>query len=339
MQECLDEAIKGHGFTKPNPLVGALLYKNNQIIKKAAHLNFGEAHAERNIFKGLSKDSTQGATLFCTLEPCCHTNKKTLPCLPLILDSGVKEVVIAMEDPNPLVKGRSIETLKKNGVKIKLGVLETKAKKLNQAFIKSMQTDLPYIHVKVAQTLDGKIALANGQSQWITSIESRQEAHRMRAGNDAILVSAKTLTHDNPQLNVRVSPFKENSTFKQPIPIILSRSSIQEVPSHILKRSPILIQKELATQKLWHSTLAQIKKANHIQSIFIEPGAQLFSNLMRLDLIDRLSIFIAPTFMGTGKSYEGESYTSIDQLKYNRTYDIKKHDSGDLQLDFYLKEY
>ena len=195
-------AEKAMGRTSPNPMVGALVVKGGRIVSRGYHRKAGEPHAEA-IALAKAGRKAEGATLYVTLEPCSHTDKRTPPCTPLVLQRKVKRVVVSMVDPNPHVYGGGIKTLRKAGIDVVTGVLEAEAKKLNEAYVKYITTGMPFVTLKIAQTLDGKIATASGESKWITGEQARAEGHRLRNHNDAILVGINTILADDPSLTFR----------------------------------------------------------------------------------------------------------------------------------------
>ena len=200
MKECIELAKLGTGSVSPNPLVGAIvLDKNNNIISKGYHEQYGKNHAERNALINLSNDITAGGTLIVNLEPCCHYGK-TPPCTDLIIEKGIKKVIIGMRDVNPVVAGIGINKLKSAGIVVIDGVLENNCKKLNEIFIKNMTKHKTFIAIKTATTLDGKIAAYNGSSKWITSENARNEVKNIRKKYDAILTSSTTVIADNPTM-------------------------------------------------------------------------------------------------------------------------------------------
>ncbi|HCJ65756.1 MAG TPA: bifunctional diaminohydroxyphosphoribosylaminopyrimidine deaminase/5-amino-6-(5-phosphoribosylamino)uracil reductase RibD [Elusimicrobia bacterium] len=195
---CLELAKKGIGKVNPNPMVGCVIVKNNKIVGQGYHRYFGGPHAEIETLNKVS-GQTKGTTMYINLEPCVHWGK-TPPCVPEIVKAGVKKVVIAMKDPNPLVKGKGIQQLKVKSVRCKVGILEKEAKELNRFYIKFITKKMPYVILKSAMTLDGKIATATGESKWITSSPARDYLHRLRSQVDAILVGKNTVIKDNPSL-------------------------------------------------------------------------------------------------------------------------------------------
>lgn len=203
MRIALEQARKGLGRVSPNPAVGCVITKNNEVVATGYHRRFGGPHAEIMALKKADR-AARGATLYVTLEPCCHFGK-TPPCTDEIIKAGIKEVVAAMADPNPTNNGRGFSKLHKNGIKIISGILKKEAEGLNKAFIERMRKGRPYITVKMAQSLDGKIATRTGESKWISSEASRAMVQRLRSRHDAVMVGVNTIIKDDPLLNIRRS--------------------------------------------------------------------------------------------------------------------------------------
>lgn len=202
MKRVLRLAEKGRGRTSPNPMVGAVLVKNGKVVGEGYHAKAGEVHAEI-IAIGRAGKKAQGATLYVNLEPCAHYGK-TPPCAPALVEAGVKKVVVGMEDPNPLVKGRGLEILRKAGLDIEVGILEKECLRLNECFLKYILKKEPFVILKVAATLDGKIATRNGDSKWISGEISRRLVHRFRDEVDGVLVGIGTILKDDPMLTTRL---------------------------------------------------------------------------------------------------------------------------------------
>ncbi|NIR47436.1 bifunctional diaminohydroxyphosphoribosylaminopyrimidine deaminase/5-amino-6-(5-phosphoribosylamino)uracil reductase RibD, partial [candidate division KSB1 bacterium] len=196
-------ARKGRGRVSPNPMVGAILVKDNRILAQGYHKLFGGAHAEVEVLNALKGEAT-GSTLYVNLEPCSHYGKQP-PCVDAIVKSGINRVVIGSQDPNPAVAGKGIQHLREQGIEVQVGVAEDACKELNEAYFKHIVTQFPFVTAKIAQTLDGRIAASNGNAQWITSEASRRLGHKMRAEHDAILVGIGTVLADDPQLTVRLA--------------------------------------------------------------------------------------------------------------------------------------
>ena len=208
MELALMLAEKGSGSVNPNPLVGAVIVKDNKIIGMGYHEKYGENHAERNAVKNALED-VEGSTLYVTLEPCAHYGK-TPPCVDLVIEKKFKRVVIGMLDPNPLVAGKSIKKLQENNIEVLVGVKEEECKKLNEVFIKYITTKTPFVVLKSAASLDGRIATAGGESRWITCDESRRDGHKLRNKYMGILVGINTVIADNPKLNCRINESELN---------------------------------------------------------------------------------------------------------------------------------
>lgn len=211
MQRALTLAARGKGRTSPNPMVGAVIVKNNKIIAGGYHKKAGTPHAEILALKKAGAKA-RGATLYVNLEPCCHTEKKTPPCTKAIIKAGIKKVVTAMIDPNSKVSGRGIRELQNAGIETRAGIMRTEAERLNEAFIKFISKKEPFVILKIAQSLDGKIATAKGESKWITGEDARKYVHKLRNEVDAVLVGIGTVKKDNPLLTCRIkggrNPFR-----------------------------------------------------------------------------------------------------------------------------------
>lgn len=220
MRLALELAKRGEGWVNPNPMVGAVIVKDGEIIGVGWHRKFGEKHAEVNAIEDAKArgHDVRGATMYVTLEPCSHWGKQP-PCADRIIREGLKRVVVAMKDPNPLVAGRGIEKMKRAGIEVEVGLLEEEAGKLNEIFIKYITTKLPFVSVKLALTLDGFIATETGSSQWITGEKARERVQELRRKHMAIMVGAGTVLADNPRLNCRL----ENCPEK--VKVILDRSA------------------------------------------------------------------------------------------------------------------
>ena len=334
MRMALRLAEKANGRTSPNPMVGAVVVKNGHVVGRGYHRKAGEPHAEAIALKKAGP-AAKGATLYVTLEPCSHTNKRTPPCTPLVIWSRVKRVVIAMIDPNPRVSGGGIRTIKKSGTELVTGVLEAEAKKLNEAFIKHVTTKMPFVTLKIAQTLDGKIATASGESKWITGEEAREEGRRLRDINDAILVGINTVLKDNPSLTTRVPGGRDpirvivDSRLRMPLnaKVLIQKSpaktiiaTLSNVPESKIKKLQD-IGAEVLTIKSAHGRVDLqdlVKKLGKkdIMSVLIEGGAEVNASALKSNIVDKIVMFIAPTIM-TGKdslcSIGGISPKTVDQ--------------------------
>jgi diaminohydroxyphosphoribosylaminopyrimidine deaminase/5-amino-6-(5-phosphoribosylamino)uracil reductase len=323
MELCLSIARNGYGRVSPNPCVGALLVKNGSIIGEGYHEYFGGPHAEVNAINNAGGNVT-GSTLYVNLEP-CNISGKTPPCTDLIIRSGIRNVYIGIKDPNPRVAGRGIRQLRNTGIKVTCGILEDDCRRLNEPFLKFITTGLPYVAVKIAQTLDGKIADGHGNSKWISNIKSRVYAHTIRSRYDAILVGAGTVRTDNPQLTVRLAPGKN------PIRVIVDGRFSSPKSSHVFthqRQCPTIIlcdQRSLTTSPIKKRYLetkgVKIKTFKTrqpgrippeeileylgslgISSVLIEGGAQIISLFLAHRVVDKLYLFTASKILGTGLS-------------------------------------
>lgn len=315
MRQALRLARKAIGQTSPNPAVGALLVKNGAVIGRGYHRRAGLAHAEVEALRDAGAQA-RGATLYVTLEPCNHAGR-TPPCCDAILASGIRRVVAAVKDPNPITRGRGLNRLKRCGVKIAVGVLEEEARQLNAPFFKVMTTGLPFVLVKVAQSLDGKIATRFGESRWITSTDSRKLVHRWRAQADGILVGINTLLRDDPRLTARIAGSRRKD---KPVKIILdthlqippaARCLSKESPpptwivtcknphsaraAKILARGAELVPARIDSQgRIALRPLFRSLARRGIQSLIVEGGSEVIASVLKEDLADRAAFFIAP---------------------------------------------
>lgn len=336
-------ALKARGRTSPNPLVGALVVKNGQILGRGYHKMAGSAHAEMAALDE-AMDKAKGATLYITLEPCTHFGR-TPPCVDRIIKSGIREVVVGMIDPNPVNKGKGIEILKSHGIKVKVGVLEEKLKKINEVFIKYISKRMPFITVKAAQSLDGKIATKCGDSKWITSDKSRAFAHRIRRDYDAVMVGVNTVLVDNPRLDAwfskkqpikivvdsQLSLHQDANIFaakSQVIIITLASKAGQETDNRrvLQEKAKILEVKERAGQVNLRDAIKKLAQLN-ITNILVEGGGTLLGSLFDEGLVDKVLFFISPKIIG-GKeaisSVMGQGISRIDnaikikEIKFRR---------------------
>ena len=308
MLRALELAKKGQGSVAPNPMVGALIVKNDSVIGEGFHKQRGGPHAEVEAINA-AKETTEGSILYCTLEPCCHTNKLTPPCTDLIIEKKIKKVFIACLDPNPEVAGKGVKKLREHGIEVEVGLLEDKAIDLNKVFFKYIVTKRPYIHLKMAMTLDGKMFSQTGSSKWITSSVARAEVHQLRKQYDAVWVGMNTLLNDNPSLNTRneMQVIKENKKI-----VIGDLSKLKGKDLKVLNHKEKLygINTGIEEEKTYETSMysGDIRKSitwlgeKGISSILVEGGSKLISNLIELDLYDEMSIYIAPKLIGNGSS-------------------------------------
>ncbi len=315
MQRALDLAEKGRGKVSPNPMVGAVIIKDGDIIGEGYHEFYGGPHAEINALRQ-ANSSCKGATLYLTLEPCAH-HGKTPPCVNSIMEAGFKRVVVATIDPNPKTNGRSISMMMDAGIEVDVGILEQKARRQNEVFFKYITTQMPFVILKAAQTLDSKIADTTGHPKWITSEESRKFVHKLRSYVDAIAIGAKTAVMDNPRLTVRhiegEDPYRIVLQDRRELPTDLHLFKDNEDNKTIIAAPPneIDIQNHKQNAIMWSVDAYEdgtlnlssllIKAGNqNISSILVEGGSLLFTSFLKRKLVDKIYISIAPKIVGAG---------------------------------------
>ena len=316
MRRCFELALLGKSAVSPNPMVGCVvLDKNGNIIAEGYHKKYGENHAERDALLKLQNGEAEGGTLYVNLEPCSHYGK-TPPCVDLIIEHKLKRVVIGMRDVNPKVDG--ISKLKFAGIEVEVGILEDEAKFLNRVFIKNMTQNLPYVVLKTATTLDGKIATSTGDSKWITSEDSRQKVYEMRREFDCIMTSSNTVIADNPKMEHK---------FK----CILDKDMRIPKDAQIFNQGEIYVATKENTPiqngKLdLNEVLAELYKKG-ICSVFTECGGVLAGALLKENLTDEIYQFIAPKILNdnSGKSaFDGDSVTQIREAKNFKIYSVEQ---------------
>ncbi|MEW6324953.1 MAG: bifunctional diaminohydroxyphosphoribosylaminopyrimidine deaminase/5-amino-6-(5-phosphoribosylamino)uracil reductase RibD [Nitrospirota bacterium] len=317
MRMALQLAEKGRGTASPNPMVGAVVVKRGRVVGKGYHQRPGEPHAEVTALQQAGARA-RGSTLYVNLEPCSHRDKRTPPCLPLIRKARPQRVVIAMKDPNPRVNGRSSKALVKSRIKVTMGVLEAEARRLNQAYATVITKGRPWVLVKVAQTLDGKIATSTGQSQWISGEPARALAHQFRAEVDAIMVGVGTILQDDPSLTVRTgAPGRDphrvivDEALKIPLHAKVLRDG-SRARTYVATTSLASPERRAALEALGAMVFVLESKQGRvdlpalmnklaelgINSVMIEGGGELIGSAIREGLVDRVAVFIAPTLMG-----------------------------------------
>ena len=315
MKECFRLALKGRGKVAPNPLVGCVvLDKFGKVVSKGYHHKYGKNHAERDALLKLKNNEAEGGTLYVNLEPCSHYGK-TPPCVDLIIERKIKRVVIGMKDINPVVDG--ITKLKQAEIEITTGILKDEAEFLNRVFIKNMKKQLPYVVLKIATTMDGKIAARTGDSKWITSDEARKEVYKMRKEFDCIMTSSNTVIADNPSMEHR---------FK----CILDKNNRTSKKSNILRQGDIYIASKENTKLKKDgrldikSVLSELYKKG-IYTVFVECGGTLAGSMLKDGLIDEVYQFIAPKILNDneGKScFNGDSIDKISDTKNLKIYSV-----------------
>ncbi|MGD1045848.1 MAG: bifunctional diaminohydroxyphosphoribosylaminopyrimidine deaminase/5-amino-6-(5-phosphoribosylamino)uracil reductase RibD [Bacteroidota bacterium] len=318
MQRCLELALKGAGMVNPNPMVGCVIARNGKIVGEGFHQKFGGPHAEIFALKRAGK-ITKGATLYVSLEPCAHFGK-TPPCTEAIIQAGISQVVIASKDPNPLVSGKGIRRLRRAGIHVKVGLLQKETELLNEKFFKYMRTGLPFVGIKLAQTLDGRIADIAGKSKWITSKTARKEVHRLRNEYDAVLVGANTVLQDNPELTVRLvrgrNPVRVVVDGRLSLPVSRAIFNTSAAPTWVLTSAEAVKKNIRKVQKLVSQGVCvfSVSSANSIDaesmlrtlaaegvsSVLIEGGAYTVDGFVNRSLADKLYLFVAPKILGDG---------------------------------------
>lgn len=300
IQRCFALALRGLGTASPNPLVGAVVMKNGRVIGEGHHEKYGEAHAEVKAFEDCVEDP-KGATLYCNLEPCSHTNKQTPPCVDLVISKKIARVVVANVDPNPEVAGRGLEKLSKAGIEITLGVLEEEGAKLNEVFFKWVTQKMPFIHLKIATTLDGKMATKSGESKWISDPWARTEVHEMRLKYDAVMIGRETLNLDDPELTIRLVSSKGKVGKK----IVVGNPARMNKEAKLFQDPENLICLEVedySSKEAWKKAFQELA-AQKISSVLIEGGPTLLSTLLKHQLYDRLTHYCCPLLLGEGRSF------------------------------------
>lgn len=290
MKKVLNLARKGMRKVSPNPMVGALIVKDGKIIAKGYHHGFGLPHAEIDCMQKVEsrkrKIDLKGATMYVNLEPCCFYGK-TPPCTDAIIASGISEVVIGMKDPNPRVSGKGVKILEDAGIKTKIGVLENEARELNKFFIKYITERLPYVTLKIAATVDGKIAKRRGVKSEITGVESRKIIHALRAMNDAVLTGAGTVKVDDPHLGVRYVKGKD------PFRVILGKNLPKNAKVFRDKNVMVFDSDNINLRNV----LEKLYKCG-IASVLVEAGNKINTSFLNAELVDEIQFFIAPKYFG-----------------------------------------
>ncbi len=319
MARALELASRGRGMTRPNPMVGAVLVKNGRIVGEGWHHRFGAPHAEIEAIQNC-KISVRGATLYVTLEPCAHYGK-TPPCASRLIEEGIGRVVCAMIDPNPLVSGKGVAALEAAGIPVTVGVLETKARRLNETFIKYITERKPFVTYKTAMSLDGRTACRTGDSKWISSEVSRADAHRLRGETAGILVGIDTVLADDPLLTTRLDglPDPVRIVADSRLRIPLSAKLLQE-PGRVivLTTSAAPREKRIELQNRGVDIIIADTGSGHvdlpmamtglamseIDSVLLEGGATLAEAAFRAGIVDKIVAYIAPVLIG-GKDAPG----------------------------------
>lgn len=317
MRRALELAGKAAGRTSPNPMVGAVIVKNGRVIAEGYHKKAGRPHGEIEALKKAGSKA-RGAQMFVNLEPCCHQGR-TPPCTDALIESGLKEVFIGICDPNPKVSGKGMARLRRAGIAVHSGILKKECQRLNEAFVKSIQTGLPFVILKSAMSLDGKIATSTGQSQWITGPEARERVHKMRNEVDAILVGAGTVLADNPRLTTRLKKGKG----RNPARVILDAKAEISLKARVFhhasrdrmlyvtsrKASAVRVNRlrkkgvevhvvGASMDRISLKKLIKILGENEISSLMIEGGSGLSASALQAGIVDKVVLFLAPMIIG-----------------------------------------
>ncbi len=332
MKRAIRLARLGRGKTSPNPMVGAVVVRDGKIAGEGYHHAPGEAHAEILALKAAG-DRAKGGTLYTTLEPCCHTKKRTPPCTEAIIQSGIKQVVSAMKDPNPMVYGKGFESLKRAGIKVVYGLLRIEAEQLNEVFIKYMKIGRPFVTLKAAMTLDGRIATASGESKWISGEKSRKDVDKLRAEADGVLVGIGTVLADDPMLILRKAKGKNpmriviDPHLKTPLQSKLVTTA-ESTPVHLLTTSSAPPYQIELMQSAGVSVTALPDEGGQIRfgvildclgkigvtHLLIEGGSGVNGMALRSGLVDRVIFYIAPMFLCGGDALGVVGGKSISKL-------------------------
>lgn len=342
MSQAIQLARQGQYSTRPNPNVGCVITDaDNEFIASGYHQRAGHAHAEINALQQAGQRA-KGSTVYVTLEPCCHQGK-TGPCVQALIEAQVRRVVIAMQDPNPLVAGKGCEALRQAGIEVTENVLPELAATLNKGFIKRMQHGLPWVTLKIASSLDGRNALANGESQWITSAPARQDVHMMRARYDAIMTGIGTVLADDPSLTARDVDIAE---LMQPLRVVLDVNLDMPLTANLLSQpgNTLIVtaagndtqrfdkidncetlKLELHDDHFDLKQLLQALAAREINSVMVEAGASIMGDLVQHQCADQIVHYLAPCYLGEGSRglFNLGTLESLDQAIRLVTTDIR----------------
>ncbi len=329
MRRAIELARQGQYSTKPNPNVGCIIVKDGVVVGEGFHPKAGQPHAEVFAMRQAGEQAC-GATAYVTLEPCAHYGR-TPPCAKGLVEAGVAKVMVACPDPNPLVAGKGVQILKDAGIEVEVGICEDEAHPLNDGFLKAMATGMPYVRLKIASSLDGRTAMASGESKWITGSEARQDVQHWRAISGAVITGIDTVLADDCQLNVRsLKGIDDISSIVQPKRIILDRqgrlplnAKILENPETVMVMGPYrqeladlgVIQLEIQPLK---ELLQQLVQQHQIYDVLVEAGATLSTAFLQAGLLDELISYVAPTLLGqTARSmFNAEFSRMAEQLRF-----------------------
>ena len=321
MARALELARRGRFTTTPNPNVGCVIVRDGEVVGEGYHFRAGEPHAEVHALR-MAGEKARGATAYVTLEPCSH-HGRTPPCCDALIAAGVTRVVAAMQDPNPEVAGRGLYRLQQAGIEVSHGLMMQEAEALNRGFLKRMRTGFPWVQLKLGASLDGRTAMASGESQWITSPEARRDVQRLRAQSSAILSTSATVLADNPSLTVRWDELNSDiqtdyaqQDLRQPIRVVID-SDNRVTPQHRLITQPgeTWLARQQPDEREWPANVTQLRVPRlngqtdlvsllmllgrrQINNVWVEAGAQLAGALLAAGVVDELIIYLAPKLLG-----------------------------------------
>ncbi|MCP0917540.1 bifunctional diaminohydroxyphosphoribosylaminopyrimidine deaminase/5-amino-6-(5-phosphoribosylamino)uracil reductase RibD [Acinetobacter indicus] len=329
MQRAIELARLGQYSTKPNPNVGCVLVKDGQLVGEGYHPRAGQPHAEVFALRDAG-DAARGATAYVTLEPCAHYGR-TPPCAKGLVEAGVARVVVACPDPNPLVAGKGVQILRDAGIQVEVGVLEQQAHQLNLGFLKAMATGQPYVRLKVASSLDGRTAMASGESKWITGNPARLDVQHWRAISAVVITGIETVLADDCQLNVRqLAIHQDISSIVQPKRLVLDRqgrlpltAKMLEQPDSVMVMGPYRAELEalgviqLEVQPL-DQLLRTLVQQYQLYDVLIEAGATLSTAFLQQQLVDEVISYVAPTLLGRSARamFQAEFERMAQQLRF-----------------------
>lgn len=317
MRRAIRLAQRGRGLASPNPPVGAVVVRDGKIVGQGYHRGPGTAHGEIEAIIAAG-ENCRGATLYVTLEPCTHQGR-TPPCAPRVIETGFTRVVVGTTDPNPLVDGRGVATIRNAGIEVDVGVLQSDAERLIQSFSKFIRTGRPFVTVKVAVSLDGRAAAADGSSQWITGPSARRDAHHLRAASDAVLVGIGTVIRDDPHLTVRLRGYRG----RQPLRVVLDSSCRVALESNVLDGDAptLIVTTDKATEEAAAAlrdrgvevarsaardgrvdlpALLEILGKRGVTDVLVEGGPTVLGDVVERSLADRYVFYVAPKLLGSG---------------------------------------
>ena len=356
MEHALALASKASGRTSPNPMVGAVIVQDGEIVGEGYHQKAGGAHAEIHALNQ-AKGFAEGATMYVTLEPCCHWGR-TPPCTESLIRAKLANVFVSMKDPNPQVAGKGIRQLEEAGIRVQVGICEEESRQLNEVFIKYITTQCPFVILKSAISLDGKIATASGESQWITSEASRSKGHEVRAQVDAILVGVGTVLQDNPSLTTRL-PDRTNA---DPIRVIIDSrgrtppgakvfnpdsnagtliavtetTSLEKIEALKSAGADVLIIKAQEGRVCLSALIRELGR-REITSVLIEGGGEINATALQSGIVDKLMFFIAPKLIG-GKDAPGP-IGGVGITRLAEAFELRNIKTSQIGADFLIEGY